>query len=144
MIAIDKNSCLDQGISQETVARILKDIGDPSADKSGSRIVLSRKLPDGQMVPCRLYGPAVGDPPVQEGEVVHNRQEGREYISRLIAKPARQSDTLTLVAGPRDGNPLVLFTAFGGPATPPEPGDPECKDVAASTKFWAEHALAQS
>ena len=37
----------------------------------------------------------------------------------------------------------VLFTAFGGPLAPQEPGDPACKDVAASTTFWREHALAK-
>jgi hypothetical protein len=36
----------------------------------------------------------------------------------------------------------ILFTAFGGPAAPQEPGDPGCKDVEASRKLWAEHALA--
>jgi len=35
----------------------------------------------------------------------------------------------------------ILFTAFGGPVTPQEPGDPGCKDLEASTKFWSEHAL---
>lgn len=37
----------------------------------------------------------------------------------------------------------VLYTAFGGPAAPQEPGDPGCKDVGASTAFWREHALAK-
>ncbi len=37
----------------------------------------------------------------------------------------------------------VLYTAFGGPPTPQEPDDPGCKDVEASRRFWAEHALAR-
>ena len=37
----------------------------------------------------------------------------------------------------------VLYTAFGGPASPQEPGDPGCKDPAASTAFWREHALSK-
>lgn len=36
----------------------------------------------------------------------------------------------------------ILYTAFGGPAAPQEPGDPGCKDVDAAKKFWADHALA--
>ncbi len=36
----------------------------------------------------------------------------------------------------------VLFTAYGGPAAPQEPGDPKCRDAEASWKFWSEHALA--
>lgn len=37
----------------------------------------------------------------------------------------------------------VLYTAFGGPLTPQEPGDPGCKDLEASWRFWREHALAR-
>lgn len=35
----------------------------------------------------------------------------------------------------------ILFTAFGGPPAPQEPGDTACKDPAASAAFWREHAL---
>lgn len=37
----------------------------------------------------------------------------------------------------------ILYTAFGGPASPQEPGDPGCKDPAVSATFWREHALAK-
>lgn len=37
----------------------------------------------------------------------------------------------------------VLYTAFGGPAAPQEPGDPGCKDPEASAAFWREHALSE-
>ncbi len=37
----------------------------------------------------------------------------------------------------------ILYTAFGGPPTPQEPGDPACKDPVASAAFWREHALAK-
>lgn len=40
-------------------------------------------------------------------------------------------------------HPCVLYTAFGGPVAPQEPGDPGCKDPAASAAFWREHALAK-
>ena len=40
-------------------------------------------------------------------------------------------------------HPCVLYTAFGGPLAPQESGDPGCKDPAASTTFWREHALAK-
>lgn len=35
----------------------------------------------------------------------------------------------------------ILYTAFGGPCAPQEPGDPGCKDPTASAAFWREHAL---
>jgi hypothetical protein len=41
--------------------------------------------------------------------------------------------------------PCVLYTAYGGPQAPREPGDPAIKDFAeqaASEIFWSEHALA--
>lgn len=37
----------------------------------------------------------------------------------------------------------ILYTTFGGPLAPQEPGDPSCKDPEASTAFWQEHALAK-
>jgi hypothetical protein len=37
----------------------------------------------------------------------------------------------------------ILYTAFGGPLAPQEPGDPGCKDPAASATFWRDHALAK-
>jgi hypothetical protein len=37
----------------------------------------------------------------------------------------------------------ILYTAFGGPLAPQEPGDPGCKDPSASAAFWREHALAK-
>lgn len=40
-------------------------------------------------------------------------------------------------------HPCVLYTAFGGPAAPQEPGDPSCKDLAESATFWREHALSK-
>lgn len=58
-----------------------------------------------------------------------------------MARAPRQVRTVTVIAGPHDGQPCVLFTAFGGPLAPQEPGDPGCKDPDASRAFWAEHAL---
>jgi hypothetical protein len=37
----------------------------------------------------------------------------------------------------------ILYTAFGGPPAPQEPGDPGCKDLATSAAFWRDHALAK-
>jgi hypothetical protein len=37
----------------------------------------------------------------------------------------------------------ILYTAFGGPLAPQEPGDPGCKDPEASAAFWREHALSK-
>jgi hypothetical protein len=53
---------------------------------------------------------------------------------------------ITVIGGPHLDDPCILYTAFGGPATPKEPGDPSLDgnliELAKSQAFWAEHALA--
>jgi hypothetical protein len=94
-------------------------------------------------VPCGLWGPAMGDEPVSPAEVHYAPRGTRAYSSRLCDRPARPTRTVTVIAGPHDGHPCVLFTAFGGPPTPQEPDDPECKDPIASRQFWVQHALSK-
>lgn len=40
-------------------------------------------------------------------------------------------------------HPCILYTVFGGPAAPQEPGDPGCKDPEASERFWRDHGLSK-
>jgi hypothetical protein len=42
-------------------------------------------------------------------------------------------------------HPCMLYTAFGGPLAPKEPGDPTLKDSEReeSEKFWSQHALVE-
>ena len=95
-------------------------------------------------VDCSLYGPVMGDPPISEAEVQYRVRPGRSWPSRMVARPARQARTLTLVAGPHDGHDPVLYTCYGGPPTPQEVHDPNLKeeDRRASVDFWRDHALA--
>ncbi|MAG65408.1 MAG: hypothetical protein CMK74_05990 [Pseudomonadales bacterium] len=95
-------------------------------------------------VPCGLYGPEMGDDPIEETDVSYARRGDREYSSRMIARPTRPTRQVTVIAGPHEEHACVLYTAFGGPSAPQEPGDPGCKDVSASKQFWAQHALAAS
>jgi len=74
-------------------------------------------------VPCGLWGPVMGDPPVEESAVKRERRGSRAWTSRLVARDTRPTRQVTVIAGPHDGQPCVLYTAFGGPATPQEPGD---------------------
>lgn len=91
-------------------------------------------------VPCALYGPTMGDDPVPESEVEYAVRGDRKGESRLVARPARMTNKVTVIAGPHDGMRDVLFTAFGGPAAPREVF--ECDDDE-SREFWKEHALAK-
>jgi hypothetical protein len=121
-------------------------------------------------VPCGLYGPLMGDPIISEDEVMYAARGTRTWTSRLIDLPPRQQHEVTVIAGPHEeadvcprcagklGAPgacdlcdgygklkyaCILYTAFGGPLAPQEPGDPGCKDPSASAAFWREHALAK-
>lgn len=98
---------------------------------------------------CALVGPATGGAPVAEGEVFYaTRGEGRPNLSRMIARPATESRTVTVLIGgvetAEDGSRTgSLITAYGGPLAPQEPGDPylPAEKRAESVAFWSEHAL---
>ncbi len=94
-------------------------------------------------VPCGLHGPLIGDPPVPETEVTREARGVRAWTSRLVDRSPRPTRLVTVIAGPHDGRPCVVYTVFGGPISPQEPGDPTCKDLAASEAFWREHALSR-
>lgn len=92
-----------------------------------------------------LYGPLEGDAPVSEANVSYTVRAGRKCASRVVALPPRPTRLLTVIAGPCIGRPCVLYTAYGGPLAPREPGDLTLADwesVQAARSFWAEHALA--
>ncbi len=139
MLVIHKDSHLDHGLTAEHKVYILNRF----KYKSGF-FIETFELPD-YLEPlfCGLYGPAMGDGPIPEEKVVYAPRNGREYKSRLVALPSRPTRVMTVIAGPHEGQPCVLYTSYGGPSTPREPGDPTLpeKDREASVKFWSEHAL---
>lgn len=99
-------------------------------------------LPDGLPdLQCGLYGPLMGDAPVEERLVRYAYRGGRTWASRLVDRPMRPTRLLTVIAGPHVPYPTLLYTAFGGPLAPQEVGDANCKDIDASLDFWAQHAL---
>lgn len=94
---------------------------------------------------CGLYGPAMGDEAVSENRVQYQIRNGRRCASRvLIEGVARPTRTLTVIAGPAGDDSCVLYTAYGGPSAPREPGDttiPNGAEWEQSRDFWREHAL---
>ena len=130
---------LDHTLTSAHIAFILDRFG----DRTGF-FLETVALPDGlDPLPCGLHGPLLGDKPVHEEECSYEVRGQRAGASRLCARPARLVRTLTVIAGPYEGEPCVLYTAFGGPAAPREPWDTDLDDEgrAASRAFWAEHAL---
>ena len=171
-----RDSHVDHSLTEEQLGYLL----DRFADRNAfflETIELPKTL---GTVPCGLWGPIMGDPPVRDEEICHERRGDRVWTSRLVERSTRPTRTITVIAGPHEekcprcdgsgecisldipygASPMtyscwdckgtgtkkhacVLYTAFGGPASPQEPGDPACKDPAASAAFWREHALSK-
>lgn len=108
-------------------------------------VELPRSLP---ALTDALYGPIAGDPPVDESEVVYISRPGRGLQrgeSRMVHRPLRKTRVVTVIAGPHDGNPMVVYTMHGGYSAEREPFDASLRteeDRQRSVRFWAEHALA--
>lgn len=88
-------------------------------------------------LPCALWGPAMGDPPVPDDEVTMIKRGDRAWPSRISieAKHARrQTRQLTVIGGPFETLSCILYTAYGGPAAPQEPGEIRQKIAAIEAK----------
>jgi hypothetical protein len=134
-------SHLDHGFHESVVAHV--------AERFAARdfffIETFELPPDLPSVPCGLHGPVMGDAPVGDAEVVLEARGSRPGPSRLCARAPREVRTVTVIAGPHESEPCVLYTAFGGPVAPREPWDESLtpEQVAESEAFWAEHALSK-
>lgn len=140
---IHKDSHLDHGLTEDQKTYILDRFKDHN-----EFFILSFVLPEELgTLPCGLHGPVMGDAPVN-GDARMMRRGTRPYESRVVDRPARPTRTVTVIAGPHKDEagtayPCVLYTAFGGPLTPKEPGDPTLGETqrAESEAFWKDHAL---
>ena len=94
-------------------------------------------------VPCGLYGPEMGDPPVGDDEVeMVSRSADRPWKDRMIDKPMRPVDYVQAI-GTKAGDELTIYTIYGGPLAPQNPDDPDNHDAEGAKKFWSEHALSK-
>jgi len=138
-MSIEKHndSHLDHNLTEEQIAFVL------ALDAAqGELTIQTVELPEALgTIPCGLYGPAMGDEPIEETRVHYAVRGERAGVSRMIAKGSRGSRMVTVISGPHDGQPCVLFTAFGGPQAAREPFEDDSEE---SRAFWAEHALAAS
>lgn len=134
-LEIVPESHLDHGLSEQQIEHIKEQFSDCE-----QFVLKTIEIPGS--VPCGLYGPEMGDAPITDDEAYYEVRGDREWESRLIDKPMRSSNKVTVIAGPHGDKPCVLYTAYGGPAAPQEPGDPNARDKGASESFWSAHALA--
>lgn len=139
---ITNDSHLDHGLSQAQVDYLLSLFG----ERDGF-FIETIKLPEELgTAPCGLYGPLMGDEPISD-DIVHFGVRGnRPGKSRLISKKPRLTRQVSVIAGPHEDEPCILYTAFGGPVTPRETFDPGLQENEAALEesrvFWSQHALA--
>jgi hypothetical protein len=149
MLNIISGSHLDHALTMQHLRFILATFGNRDGFFAET-VAMPPELPP---LPCGLRGPAVGGDPVPDAHVQMVCRPGRTYPSRVIL-PAfmpehiwnLESRVLTVIAGPVGDLPCVLFTAYGGPLAPREPGDPSLPEDQreASIEFWKTHALAHT
>jgi len=146
---LHQESHVDHGLTGAQLAHVLL-----TFEKRDAFFIETITLPEELgTVPCGLYGPIMGDPPIPAAHVDMVRRAGRAYPSRRLSALApygedRRVNTVTVIAGPADDHPhsqpCVLYTVFGGPLAPKEPDDPTLIDdskIVESIAFWSEHAL---
>jgi hypothetical protein len=104
-------------------------------------------------VRCGLFGPEMGDERIFEADVRYVVRGERRCCSRILksfirtelfGSLPRTTRKLTIVAGPHGNEPCVLYTSYGGPQAPREPGDPTIEsweEIEKSRAFWQAHAL---
>lgn len=145
-ITISPDSHVDHHLPAETLRYVIATVETERATNLGHGLVIHTvTLPEAiAPVPCALVGPATGHKPVTEDRVRHEARPPREYTSRLITHPLVFTREVTVIVGENAGDPAVLYTAFGGPLAPREPGDPTLPEdsCAESEAFWKDHALA--
>lgn len=140
-LIIHPDSHLDHGLTEAHLELIRYAF----ADREGFFISTVELPPELPSLECALYGPIMGDSTITE-DMVHYRVRGnRKHASRMVDLPMRPTRKLTVIAGPHDGQPCVLYTAFGGPITPKEPGDRSMQtdEFEQARAFWSAHALAR-
>jgi len=134
---ITEKSHLDHGLSE----RLVKLITEKYADKQAFFIDTFTIPEDEPSVPCSLLNH------IPEAVCFYRRRKGRKTWSRLCNDKPCHSTSVTVIGGPSDGEACILYTAFGGPLAPREPGDPDIAsgdEAAKSFTFWRTHALAAS
>ena len=142
-LCIMADSHLDHGLFSDHLKFMLESFRDFGSDTDIE--IRTLQLPESiEPLDSALYGPAAGDDPIDEAKVFYQHRSGRNYPSRMSGAKSRSTRMLTVIMGPHGGHDCILYTAFGGPSTPKEPGDPMLadEDREASVAFWQEHALA--
>jgi len=142
MLSITSDSHTDHNLNADHLAFILASLASAPEAFAIVALTVPGELPG---VGCGLHGPAMGDEPIGDAECHMGVRGGRTVPSRLCSRTPRLVRTITAIVGMHEGR-FILYTAFGGPAAPREPGDPGLATDALraeSAAFWSQHALSE-
>ena len=136
MLTIHSDSHTDHAIPTAVVEHVLALF----ADRDSFFIETLTYGADLPAVPCGLH---VGVP---DSECFREVRGDRAYSSRLCNRAPRMVREVTIIAGPHSEDAdagMVVYTMFGGPLAPKEPGDTCLSDEErpAAEAFWADAAL---
>jgi hypothetical protein len=113
----------------------------------GKVAIATYPLPEGVKLRSDLYGPAEGDTPVTDAQVIPiDRGEGRAP-SRGIDLPPRPANHVVVIGAQFEvDGPVIVFTAYGsrsGIPAPKELDDPHLtpEERPWAELFWKNHAL---
>jgi hypothetical protein len=119
MLKVTGVSHLDHGLSSDHMAWLTAALNERIAAGEVGRGVSTVTL----SIPRSLLGLHTALVQTTEG-VRLERRGSREWPSRVVDRPMRWTRQCTAVVGPHEGEEHVLYTAYGGPSAPREPGDP--------------------
>ena len=113
------------------------------AEPNGTFLIKVLEMPEELgTIPSGLYGPAVGDGPIMEEDVVYEMRGDRKGSSRKVNMPNRPARNICVIG--RKG--IVAFTIYGTQASEPSPKEPfdsfaNEEEKQKSIDFWSKHAL---
>lgn len=129
----------DHGIEAAVIEALVKELN------PGGFFISTVRLPnDAPDALCALHGPHMGDGPVLDCEVVMKQRSPDRPMSRMVARKPRKTREVTIIGMAAPDAELEIYTCFGGPAAPREPGDSSLTstlELEESATFWAQHAL---
>lgn len=152
MIKLHEDSHVDHAVPNPVLDYVLRQFEDrttffietityPEKGTWSSPRTEGRWVPwDFATTPCALHID------VPEDEVHYAKRGDREYESRMCKRSPRMVREITIIAGPHPDDSdvgMILYTMYGGPAAPKEPGDPRLTDEEReeSVAFWSKAAL---
>ena len=113
------------------------------AEPNGTFLIKVLTMPEELgTIPSGLYGPAAGDGPIMEEDVVYEERGDRKGSSRKVNMPNRPARNICVIG--RKG--IVAFTIYGTQSSEPSPKEPfdsfaNEEERQKSIDFWSRHAL---